>query len=136
MKLFHENSIFFETVKSKVIMSLFETVRLPVSISPRNLYNSLKSIKEYLFANTQMRNTSNLRSIATLLRFRMSKFYISGKIPIPAAKKRASAVKLYLPSRGINLDCTTLFLTAERLAQEVEGLTLTGGKRISAPSVL
>ena len=36
----------FETVKSKVIISLFETVRLSVSISPRNLYNSLKSIKE------------------------------------------------------------------------------------------
>ena len=39
-------SYFFETVKSKVIISLFETVRLSVSISPRNLYNSLKSIKE------------------------------------------------------------------------------------------
>ena len=39
-------SDFFETVKSKVIISLFETVRLSVSISPRNLYNSLKSIKE------------------------------------------------------------------------------------------
>ena len=38
--------LFFETVKSKVIISLFETVRLSVSISPRNLYNSLKSIKE------------------------------------------------------------------------------------------
>ena len=34
----------FETVKSKVIISLFETVRLSVSISPRNLYNSLKSM--------------------------------------------------------------------------------------------
>ena len=34
------------SVKSKVIISLFETVRLSVSISPRNLYNSLKSIKE------------------------------------------------------------------------------------------
>ena len=41
-------SYFFETVKSKVIISLFETVRLSVSISPRNLYYSLKSIKEYL----------------------------------------------------------------------------------------
>ena len=41
-------SYFFETVKSKVIISLFETVRLSVSISPRNLYNSLKSIKEKL----------------------------------------------------------------------------------------
>ena len=48
MKLFHENPI-FETVKSKVIISLFETVRLSVSISPRNLYNSLKSIKEKSF---------------------------------------------------------------------------------------
>ena len=38
--------LFFERVKSKVIISLFETVRLSVSISPRNLYNSLKSIKE------------------------------------------------------------------------------------------
>ena len=43
--------LFFETVKSKVIISLFETVRLSVSVSPRNLYNSLKSIKEiYLFS--------------------------------------------------------------------------------------
>ena len=39
-------SYFFETVKSKVIISLFQTVRLSVSISPRNLYNPLKSIKE------------------------------------------------------------------------------------------
>ena len=45
MKLFHENPI-FETVKSKVIILLFETVKLSVSISPRYLYNSLKSIKE------------------------------------------------------------------------------------------
>ena len=36
----------FETVKSKVVISLFETVRLSVSISPRNLYTSLKNIKE------------------------------------------------------------------------------------------
>ena len=36
----------FETVKSKVIISLFKTVRLSISISPRNLYNSLKSIKK------------------------------------------------------------------------------------------
>ena len=42
-------SYFFETMKSKVIISLFETVRLSVSISPRNLYNSLKSIKEKIF---------------------------------------------------------------------------------------
>ena len=41
--------LFFETAKSKVIISLFETVRLSVSISPRNLYNSLKSTKEIPF---------------------------------------------------------------------------------------
>ena len=38
--------LFFQTVKSKEIISLFETVRLSVSISLRNLYNSLNSIKE------------------------------------------------------------------------------------------
>ena len=45
MRLFHEIPI-FQTVKFKVIILLFETVRLSVSISPRHLYNSLKSIKE------------------------------------------------------------------------------------------
>ena len=39
-------SYFFKTVKSKMIISLFETVRLSVSISPRNLNNSSKRIKE------------------------------------------------------------------------------------------
>ena len=45
MRLLHKIAI-FQTVNSKVIISLFETVRLSVSISPRNLYNSLNSIKE------------------------------------------------------------------------------------------
>ena len=45
-EIISRKSYFFETVESKVIISLFETVRLSVSISPRNLYNSLKSIKE------------------------------------------------------------------------------------------
>ena len=56
------NFLFFETVKSKVIISLFKTVRLSVSISPRNLYNSLKSTKEYtLFTRVgkQLQNRSN-----------------------------------------------------------------------------
>ena len=39
-------SLFFETVKSKVIITLFETVTLSVSISPKNLYNPMKSIKK------------------------------------------------------------------------------------------
>ena len=48
MKLLHEIGI-FQIVKSKVIILLFETVRLSVSISLRNLYNSLNNIKENLF---------------------------------------------------------------------------------------
>ena len=46
MRLLHE-IVIFQTVKSKVI-SLFETVKLSVPISLRNLYNSLNSIKEML----------------------------------------------------------------------------------------
>ena len=55
-------SYFFETVKSKVIISLFETVRLSVSISPRNLYKSLKSIKESLFFSNKQLFSSHLIS--------------------------------------------------------------------------
>ena len=47
MRLLHEIAI-FQTVKSKAIISLFETVRLSVSISLRNLYNSLNNIKEIM----------------------------------------------------------------------------------------
>ena len=49
MRLLHEITI-FQTVKSKLIISLFETVRLSVSISLRILYNSLNSIKEINFS--------------------------------------------------------------------------------------
>ena len=52
MRLLHEIAI-FQTVKSEVINSLFETVRLSVSISLRNLYNSLNSIKEKLFLKSK-----------------------------------------------------------------------------------
>ena len=41
-------------MKSKVIISLFETVKLSLSISPRNLYNSLKGIKEKLFVHEEV----------------------------------------------------------------------------------
>ena len=51
---------FFETVKSKVIISLFETVRLSVSISPKNLYNALESIKENSFLPSTVRSWNNL----------------------------------------------------------------------------
>ena len=57
MKLFHE-ILFLETVKSKVIISLFETMKLLVSISPRNLYNSLKSIKEKCVFVEKLENKS------------------------------------------------------------------------------
>ena len=56
MRLLHEIAI-FETVKSKVIIALFETVRLSVSISLRNLYNSLNSIKETVVGNVSMPGT-------------------------------------------------------------------------------
>ena len=52
MSLLHAIAI-FQTVKSKVIISLFETVRLSVSISLRNLYNSLNSIKENIMIGMQ-----------------------------------------------------------------------------------
>ena len=45
MRLLHEIAI-FQTVKSKVTISLLETVRLSVSISLRNFYISLNSIKQ------------------------------------------------------------------------------------------
>ena len=56
MRLLHEIAI-FQTVKSKVITSLFETVRLSVSMSLRNLYNSLNSIKERLFSTASNADT-------------------------------------------------------------------------------
>ena len=62
MRLLHEIAI-FQTVKSKVIISLFETVRLSVLISLRNLYNSLNSIKRIFFIiiNDKVRKTKNGR---------------------------------------------------------------------------
>ena len=55
MRLLHE-IVIFQTVKSKVIISLFETVKLSVSISLRNLYNSLNSIKEnYIMVSLPVR---------------------------------------------------------------------------------
>ena len=52
MRLLQEIAI-FQTVKSKVIISLFETVRLSVSSSLRNLYMSLNSIKERVLSLDQ-----------------------------------------------------------------------------------
>ena len=59
--------LFFETVKSKVLISLFERVRLSVSISPRNLYNSLKSIKEKTPRNTLQERRDNAFEKSQLL---------------------------------------------------------------------
>ena len=62
MRLLLEIAI-FQTVKSKVIISLFETVRLSVSISLRNLYNSLNSIKEKVFIWYTVRVFHNVLSV-------------------------------------------------------------------------
>ena len=58
MRLRHEIAT-FQTVKSKVIISLFETVRLSVFISLRNLYNSLNSIKEEYFTSINQKHQDN-----------------------------------------------------------------------------
>ena len=53
-------NLIFETVKSEVVISLFKKVRLSVSISPKNLYNSLKSIKQRVLSlrNRNLKKTS------------------------------------------------------------------------------
>ena len=69
MRLLHKITS-FQTVKSKMIISLFETVRLSVSISLRNLYNSLKSIKEnFIYMNKVVINVITLVSNTATLPF-------------------------------------------------------------------
>ena len=63
MRLLHEIAI-FQTVKSKVIISLFKTVKLSVSISLRNLYNSLNSIKENCYTAVSACTSFNDRIIS------------------------------------------------------------------------
>ena len=41
-KIISQKILFFETMKSKVTVSLYQTPILLVLVSPRNLYNSLK----------------------------------------------------------------------------------------------
>ena len=84
MRLLREIAI-FQTVKSKVIISLFETVRLSVLISLRYLYNSLNSIKEKLFFTNSALN-----------------LLIKGKI-----------IKSQMHSKLYNLPLSHLFLNAE-----------------------
>ena len=68
--------LFFETVKSKLIISLFETVRLSVSISPRNLYNPLKSIKENYFQYVHITSVSPKRQ-TVFVTFFIDRYYSS-----------------------------------------------------------
>ena len=78
MRLLHEIAI-FQTVKSKVIISLFETVRLSVLISLRNLNYSLNSIKERIIAPVlRIDNQQNFKimKILILLKSFISLFYI------------------------------------------------------------
>ena len=70
MRLLHEIAI-FQTVKSKVIISLFETVKLSVSISLRNLNNSLNSTQE-----KNLRLTLPLGSIGSVNKRESLKFPI------------------------------------------------------------
>ena len=95
MRLLHEIAI-FQTVKSKVIISLFETVRLSVSISLRNLYNSLNSIKENFFTNIQTlrRNTFRLILWCTV----DSRYLDFGYLEQPLISKRKSGPCLNLRS--------------------------------------
>ena len=93
-------SYFFQTVKSKVIISLFETVRLSVSISPRNLYNSLKRIKEKLIHTLIDRKHWFIASNI------LSGFMLSTKLQINyndqiSAKKRAKDIKRRIFSKKI-----------------------------------
>ena len=67
MKLLHEIAI-FQTGKSNVIISLFETVRLSVSISLKNLYNSLNSIKEMCLLQQVVTRVSGIAIISTPLK--------------------------------------------------------------------
>ena len=71
MRLLYEIAI-FQTVKSKVIISLFETVRLSVSISLRNLYNSLNSIKEMPILHGPV--IQSIVSLTSSLRDQLAKF--------------------------------------------------------------
>ena len=63
-------------MKSKAIISLFETVRLSVSISPRNLYNSLKSIKE----SVVFRHPRNFQVSEYVVSVKFSSIFIIGLI--------------------------------------------------------
>ena len=81
-----------------MIISLFETVRLSVSISPRNLYNSLKSIKEMLIHTvinekcmTKTELTFQTKVFALNLLLIFSDFYIT---------KPIAHIKLFILSKG------------------------------------
>ena len=91
MRLLHEIAI-FQTVKCKVIILLFDTVRLSVSISLRNLYNSLKSIKErYFFLHTSRFTTFDFqrRTCYKVILFPLKSFYSSlKKSTLPATAVR------------------------------------------------
>ena len=76
------NQPIFETVKSKVIILLFETVGLSVSISSRNLYDPLKSIKENKY-------------IEDIYFFKVNTKYISSNV------LKISAISLVLRTREI-----------------------------------
>ena len=91
MRQLHEIAI-FQTVKPKVIISLFETVRLSVSISLRNLYNSLNIIKEMLISmNLEIEtifwkcilNSRLLSWFLALMDNPLRQFHFNETLPVP-----------------------------------------------------
>ena len=76
-----------------MINSLFETVRFSVSISPRNLYNSLKSIKEICVIG-YFKRTCDIRDF--------QKYAIRGKMKMPLEVSeqyvQSGFLKEYVPS--------------------------------------
>ena len=103
MRLPHEIAI-FQTVKSKVIISLFEIVRLSVSISLRNLYNSLNSIKESLFSNIFLCDGSDRTVTSWLVLcfffFCFFLFCFFREVALPPA---AMSIKLIFPTANPSL---------------------------------
>ena len=113
MRLLHEIAV-FQTVKSNVIFSLFETVRLSVSISLRNLYNSLNSIKEnriILSVNFQShvctRRGPQNRWANTELLVAVAIFLMSGKSEKKKKKKKEKKKKI----RRRHLNLTEILFT-------------------------
>ena len=68
-----------DSEKPKAVFSLIETVKLSVSISPRNLYISLESIKESSFLKMKETNISQTALISNIFGF-SKKLIVLGQV--------------------------------------------------------